>query len=264
MIEAEENFAALDWRGAPLDCEACENRELMSAGRCKPAHSCVFDRYAKRVDRFFRLNTTMAGRYVDHPYFEVRAIIARWVNVFDLQRLAQDTDETVRLSAAMRLPQGQLLKLKDDPDREVRIRVVQRIAPKELTAMMHDPDYYVRKVVARRMPAGMLRFMANDPDFEVRAQVALRADEQGLLALCKDSEAQVRILVAQRLREPLLKQMADDEDWRVRFEVAQRTEDRELLARLAQDGDCMVCEVAGERLGSPAAVKDGSSGLARN
>lgn len=241
---AEEPPEAIDWVGQPLDCASCRNTDLLAAARCKPAHACAFDRYAKRIARFFSWNPTTADEYVHHPYFEVRAIIARYVNVFNLQRLAQDPDETVRLSAVMRLPQAQLKKLVGDPDREVRIRVAQRLDPSELGALMFDTDYFVRSMVARRLPAGRLRKMTIDADAEVRGQVAKRIDEEGLFAMRLDEEADVRLIVAQRLRSSLLHLLADDADWRVRFEVARRSEDAVLLAKFAADEDPMVREAA--------------------
>lgn len=244
---AEDPPEAIDWLGQPLDCTICRNAELLAAGRCRSAHACAFDRYATRIARFFSWNPATADEYVNHPYFEVRAIIARHVNVFNLQRLAQDHDETVRLSAVTRLSQAQLKKLVVDPDREVRIRVAQRLDVSELADLMFDADYFVRSIVARRLPAGLLRRLINDTDAEVRRQVAKRIDEEGLLAMCADEEADVRLIVAQRLRSALLHLVADDTDWRVRFEVARRAEDASMLTRLAADEDPMVREAAAQR-----------------
>lgn len=240
----DEPPEAIDWLGQPLDCARCRNADLLAAGRCKPAHACVFDRYAKRIARFFSWNPTTADQYLHHPYFEVRAIVAPYVNMFNVQRLAQDPDETVRLSSLVRLPQAQLRKLAGDPDREVRIRVAQRLEPAALNALMFDADYFVRSVVARRLPAGLLRRMAGDADAEVRCQVARRIDEEGLLAMRLDEEADVRLIVAQRLRSSLLHLLAGDADWRVRFEVARRSEDPALLGKFVMDEDPMVREAA--------------------
>lgn len=241
---ADEPPEAIDWLGQPLECATCRNADLLATGRCKPAHACVFDRYAKRIARFFSWNPATADQYVHHPYFEVRAIIARYVNVFNLQRLAQDPDETVRLSAVMRLPQAQLRKLAGDPDREVRIRVAQRLDVAELGNLVFDADYFVRSIVARRLPSGLLRRMISDADTEVRCQVAKRIDEEGLLAMRLDEEADVRLIVAQRLRSSLLHVLAGDVDWRVRFEVARRSENPALLGKFSMDEDPMVREAA--------------------
>ena len=167
---------AMDWQDQPLDCATCRNADLRAAGRCKPEHACAFDRYSKRIARFFSWNPATAEQYVNHPYFEVRAIIARYVNVFELQRLAKDPDESVRLSAALRLPQAQLRKLVGDPDREVRIRVAQRLDPAELGALIWDADYFVRSIVARRLPAGLLGRMANDAEATTHTLVSDRLD----------------------------------------------------------------------------------------
>lgn len=246
---AEDMPEAIDWLGQPLDCTVCRNADLLAAGRCKATHACAFDRYAKRIARFFSWNPATADEYVNHPYFEVRAIIARHVNVFNLQRLSRDPDETVRLSAVTRLSQAQLRKLVVDPDREVRIRVAQRLEVSGLAELMFDPDYLVRSIVAGRLPAGLLRKLISDTDAEVRRQVAKRVDEEGLLAMCADEEADVRLIVAQRLRSALLHLVADDTDWRVRFEVARRTGDADLLAMLTADEDPMVREAATQRTG---------------
>ncbi|HEY9198124.1 MAG TPA: 4Fe4S-binding leucine-rich repeat protein, partial [Gammaproteobacteria bacterium] len=146
----------VDWQGCALDCAACACHGLLEASRCRIGHACVFDRYAKRIDRFFSWNPELARDYLDHPYFEVRAVAAKHVDVFHLPQLIHDPDETVRGSAAVRLPPKYLLALVYDPHREVRIRVAARLDPHELHAMIHDADYYVRQVVARRIPEGLL------------------------------------------------------------------------------------------------------------
>jgi len=255
MTEDREHApGAVDWQGRTLDCESCPNAGFNQAGRCRAGYACVFDRYAKRIDRYFRWNPTTAHEYVDHPYFEVRAIIAKHVDVFHLQRLSQDPDETVRLSVAMRIPRRGLLRMRNDVDREVRIRVAQRIDLAELAPMMNDPDYYVRTIVARRLPAGMLRKLVSDPDIEVRCEVAKRLDEGGLYAMRDDREGAVRLIVAQRLPAALLTFLAGDADWRVRFEVARRTDDTTLLHNLSRDEDPMVSEAARERLSADGRV----------
>ena len=45
-----------------------------------------------------------------------------------------DPDETVRMQLALRLPQRQLLRMREDPHREVRIRVAQRLAVDHLAS----------------------------------------------------------------------------------------------------------------------------------
>ena len=88
---------SVDWLGRSLDCGSCVNQALLAEGKCQPAFSCVFDRYAKRIDRFFRWNPGLANDYLEHPYFEVRAVASRSADVFRLVGLMHDPDETVRL-----------------------------------------------------------------------------------------------------------------------------------------------------------------------
>ena len=47
-----------------------------------PLRSCVHDRYAKRIDRFFGTNPNLAIQYINHPYFEVRAVAAKYLDLF--------------------------------------------------------------------------------------------------------------------------------------------------------------------------------------
>jgi len=153
----------VDWTGRPTDCAACPHRDLLASQLCGPRWSCMQDRYAPRIDRFFAMNPERANAALTHPYFEVRAVAARHADLFHLAGLLNDPDETVRWSVALRLPLAQLRKLSRDPDREVRIRVASRIRPADLHAMIHDPDYYVRQIVAKRLPPGLLPLMAGDP-----------------------------------------------------------------------------------------------------
>ncbi len=90
--------------------------------------ACVHDRYARRIERFFYWNKALANDYLAHPYFEVRAIAAKFADVFRLPPLLEDADETVRFSALIRLPRKYLLKMRHDPDREVRLTVAWRTA----------------------------------------------------------------------------------------------------------------------------------------
>jgi len=70
-MSTDEIDEAIDWRGAPVDCGECPHGELLAEGRCKPLRACVFDRYARRIDRFFDWNPKLARLYLAHPYFEV-------------------------------------------------------------------------------------------------------------------------------------------------------------------------------------------------
>jgi len=169
-----EDFEPLNWQGQAIDCGACPMLELRRSDRCRLGHACVADRYAKRIERFFEWSPAMANAQLAHPYFEVRAIAAKYADVFHLPALLQDSDETVRWSAAQRLPQRHLVKMAADPHREVRIRVALRLAPAQLARMMGDSDYHVRVLVARRLPLALLTQMRADPDGQVRIEVARR------------------------------------------------------------------------------------------
>ena len=103
---------ALDWRGNEIGCEACAHRDRLAAGHCRLRHACVNDRYARRIDRFFAWNPELANDYLDHPYFEARAVAAKHADVFHLPRLLNDPEATVRWSAAHRLPARYLLRLR--------------------------------------------------------------------------------------------------------------------------------------------------------
>src|SRR5512139_2069492 len=95
---------ALDWHGNAIDCGACRHSRTQATGGCRSMHSCVMDRYARRIDRFFSWNPTLANEYLHHPYFEVRAAAAKYADLFHLTQLLSDVDETVRWSAAQRRP----------------------------------------------------------------------------------------------------------------------------------------------------------------
>lgn len=223
------------WDGHAIDCGACRYAFLRDAGRCQPGRTCMQDRYARRIDRFFRRNPEFGSDALDHPYFEVRAIAVRSADLFHVAKLIDDPDETVRHSVAMRVPQGQLLRMVNDPHREVRIRVAYRLEPESLPLMRHDPDYHVRTVAARRMPAALLGQMVIDPDEAVRREVAQRIDIPGLFRLVGDASVLVRRVVAQRLPVAMLERLARDPDWSVRWEVIQRAAP-DLLAKMADAG----------------------------
>jgi LRV protein FeS4 cluster len=243
---AEQDIPLVDWQGHDLDCESCPTRS--EAVRCELGHACVQDRYAKRVDRFFKWNPHLGNDYLGHDYFEVRAIACRHADVFRLQHLIHDEDETVRLSVAVRLPLAQTARLRNDPHREVRIRVAMRLEGSELLAMKDDEDYYVRKLVARRVPESMLPRVMHDKEWEVRMEVAKRLSMPLLLTMCDDREVAVRRLVAQRLPQALLSRMADDPSWEVRWELVQRA-DHALATQMAErDAEAEVREAALFRL----------------
>ena len=240
---------AIDWLGSPVSCEGCEHESLLAEERCSPKHACIHDRYARRIDRFFARNPELANRYLDHPYFEVRAIATKFADVFALPALLNDPDEAVRWNAARRLPRRYLLDLRNDPHREVRIRVATLLDPKDLTAMMRDEDYYVRLVVARRLPAAELPAMITDDEPEVRRVVAGRVEPEALWRMLSDVDADVRLAVARRLSPVELIGLHRDADWRVRYEAASRMVPG-MLAAMMDDTDEIVRELVLKRIAS--------------
>ncbi len=117
---------ARDWQGRELSCETCRYRELQAQGKCEFKKACVYDRYVRRIVRFFERNPQLANDHLRDDYFETRAIASKHADVFRLPPMLDDPDETVRWVAASRLPHSYLLKLRNDPHREVRIRIVSR------------------------------------------------------------------------------------------------------------------------------------------
>lgn len=242
----------LDWQGGALDCTRCPYAALRGrAGEagCEPGRACMQDAYARRIDRFFSWHPALANEQLAHPYFEVRAIAARYADVFRLPALIDDPDEAVRLQVALRLPHAYLSRLAGDPHREVRIRVAQRVDPAVLASMRTDPDYGVRDWVARRLPVALLPSMARDADRGVRMRVAERLDMPALLRMVDDADAEVRRRVAARLPAPLLGNLLGDADWRVRWEIARRAPPG-IVVLLLDDADDEVCALARRRLRS--------------
>ncbi len=240
---------AIDWQGCAISCEGCEHEGFLAQERCRPKHACVFDRYARRIDRFFAWNPELANRYLDHPYFEVRAIATKFADVFKLPALLADPDETVRWNAARRLPRRYLLDLRNDPHREVRIRVATLLDPRDLTPMIGDEDYYVRIVIARRIPAVQLPAMITDEEPEVRRIVAGRVEHEALWRMLSDPDADVRLAVARRLSPVELIGLHRDGDWRVRYEAASRMVPG-MLGAMLDDPDEIVRELVLKRIDS--------------
>jgi hypothetical protein len=241
------DIPALDWRGGPLDCATCPHLGLRRSGGCEPGRSCMQDAYARRIDRFFRSHRALANEHLDHGYFEVRAIAARYADVFRLPAMIDDPDETVRLQLALRLPQRLLSRLRADPHREVRIRVAQRLAEAELPTLLRDEDYEVRKTVARRLAPALLPLLMGDSDLQVRCEVARRIAMPAMLRLVTDSAPEVRRIAAERLPAPLLGTLVRDDDWLVRWTVAGRGAAK-LIAPLLDDAEPEVRENAAARL----------------
>ena len=230
MATTTEIEEARDWQGRLLDCAACEHGNGRTNARCQLGHACVHDRYARRIDRFFRWNPFLAKDYFEHPYFETRAVAAKHAELFYLPRLIEDPDETVRQSVAQRLPlqSRHFRALMSDAHREVRVRVAERAEPKDLITLMDDPDYFVRLIVARRLPAALLVRMVHDRDPQVRKAVAERVASEWLPTMAGDGELTVRLAAVARMTQGQLKLLLKDPDWRVRYEVANRLDPAEL------------------------------------
>jgi hypothetical protein len=250
--EDSNDITAQHWQGGPLDCAACPHATLRATGGCEPGRSCMQDAYARRIDRFFHSHRELAHQHLGHGYFEVRAIAARYADVFHLPPLMNDPDETVRLQVALRLPQRLLLEMRSDPHREVRIRVALRLASEHLASMVNDADYLVRATAARRLPPALLPLLINDADVQVRREVAQRLAMPALWRLAGDPEPDVRRIVAERLPAPLLAVFADDADLLVRWHAAGRA-DIDLLRRYAHDVEADIRERAEQRLAELAA-----------
>ena len=249
-VASQDDIPALHWQGGAIDCAACDCAPLRALpGRmgCAPGHACLQDRYARRIDRFFRWHPELCDEQLEHPYFEVRAIAARFASRFRLTPLMHDPDETVRLQVALRLPMAQLQTMAGDAHREVRIRVAQRLEAGALLLLRNDPDYGVRELVAQRLPLALLPPMVLDLDRAVRTRVALRLEMPALLRMADDSEPEVRLAVAARLPEALLPRLQHDPDWRVRLAVAQRA-DVATLRAMADDADADIRQTVAERL----------------
>ncbi len=247
---AADDIPCQDWQGAPITdvtCARCPHAELQRAGACEPGRSCMQDVYARRIDRFFRTHRALANTELAHPYFEVRAIAARYADLFRLPPLMQDPDETVRLQVALRVPQRLLLALRNDPHREVRIRVAHRIDVDELALMIDDRDYQVRCIAAQRLPQSQLTRLLDDADLQVRLAAAGRICMPAMWRLLDDRAPEVRRVAAQRLPETTLGVLANDPDWTVRWEVAGRAA-APVLAQLLHDTEAEVRTLAAQRL----------------
>lgn len=239
--------APVDWIGRRLDCRRCDVPKRHPSVRCSLSHACVHDRYALRVERFFHWNPQAADDWLEHPYFEVRAIAARHASLFRLRAVLDDRDETVRTVVAERVPRRLLARFILDPHREVRIRVAQRLEPEALGALRSDRDYGVRVWVARRGTQATLLEMTRDADPLVRMEVARRLDLAAIHVLVDDPDLDVRRTVASRARPNVLGLLARDARWEVRWEVANRAS-RVVAERLAQDPEEEVRVAARTRL----------------
>uniref|UniRef100_UPI003F999700 4Fe4S-binding leucine-rich repeat protein n=1 Tax=Rhodoblastus sp. TaxID=1962975 RepID=UPI003F999700 len=129
---------ATDWTGRAFSCEDCPHQEMRALGRCVLGRVCVRDVRARRIDKFFSGNPGLAGRYLDHPYFEVRTLAAKHASLFEIARLMSDKEAEVRAMVAMRLPLARVKDMRRDRDRKVRIACAMRLEGAELLAMAQD------------------------------------------------------------------------------------------------------------------------------
>jgi len=146
----------LDWQGQPVRCRDCAHFSLNREGLCRKGAACVRDRRARRVDGFFKKHPQLANNYLDHSYFEVRAMAAKYASLLRLQTLLIDPEPEVRAMAAARLPTSRLGALARDPEPRVRIVLANRLEGAALVAMLDDPDYLVRVNVVRRLDPDLL------------------------------------------------------------------------------------------------------------
>lgn len=206
----EEKIETLDWLGQPVRCRSCPHEVMHRDGRCRKGSACVRDRRAKRVERFFGEHPSLADDYLDHPYFEVRAIATKHANLFRIPAQLADAEPEVRAMAVLRLPGERVKALAWDTDRRVRIAVASRLEGRALLAMLTDEDYYVRMIVARRLAPTQLACAINDPESEVRRWVARRIVEDRLIDMRFDPDPLVRLEVAERLMPARLAVLAED------------------------------------------------------
>jgi hypothetical protein len=171
---------ALDWLGRPVSCRDCPHEVIRSEARCDLGRICVRDRRARRIDRFFAANPGEADKYLIHPYFEARALAAKFASIFLLPPLLDDAEPDVRAMVAHRLPVSRIAHLRSDPDHKVRMVVAQRLEGAALVALLGDANHWVRLVAARRVPADVLPLAMHDPDPQVRREVACRIKTDAL------------------------------------------------------------------------------------
>lgn len=245
-MEDDDAPPAIDWLGNPVSCRDCPHEENRVSGLCDLGRACVRDLRARRIDRFFSINPGLADSYLDHPFFEVRSIAARYASPFRLLPLLSDVEPDVRAMAAIRLPASRVLALRSDPDRRVRIALARRLTGEDLVPLLGDPDYQVRLSAARSASDALLVGLLDDPEPDIRREAARRVPLKHLPALVVDPEPLVRIEIARRLEPARLHLLAADPDFRVRYAVAERIATDELPPFL-QDEDEAVRELAQER-----------------
>jgi hypothetical protein len=138
---------ALDWLGKPVSCRDCPHEDIRSGAHCDLGRVCVQDRRAKRIDRFFAANPGQAPNYLRHPYFEVRALAAKYVSVFLLPPLLDDPGLTCGRWWRAPPPVSRIAHL-GHPDHSTLV-VAQRVDGADLVRLLRDADYWVRRAVKR-------------------------------------------------------------------------------------------------------------------
>ncbi|MBD3814093.1 MAG: hypothetical protein IE917_18080 [Betaproteobacteria bacterium] len=98
-MEDDDAPPAIDWLGNPVSCRDCPHEENRVSGLCDLGRACVRDLRSRRIDRFFSINPGLADSYLDHPFFEVRSIAARYASPFRLLPLLSDIEPDVRAMA---------------------------------------------------------------------------------------------------------------------------------------------------------------------
>lgn len=244
----DDPVEALDWQGETVRCRDCRHRPLRKQGLCIKGRSCIRDRRARRIDDFLKKNIVLANEYLDHPYFEVRAIAARYANIFKLPALFDDPEVDVRVAAVLRLHDAKIARLVNDPEPKVRMAVATRLKlGPELIAMLSDREYTVRHAVVRRLPPDLLALAMYDADVDIRRTVARRIAPCELIKMAVDPEPHVRREVAERLAPEKLTLFARDRDIRVRYVAAERAT-LQGVVDFARDADALVRELVQTRL----------------
>lgn len=246
VVDAE-NDPALDWLGLPVDCHTCPHRAFLEDGQCRPAHTCILDRRIKHMDRFLRKHQSMADGFLDHPYFELRAVAAKHASLFRIAPMVNDLEPEVRMTVVARLPYERVKHLANDPDRRVRIGVALKMEGQALIARLGDSDYHVRVVIVRKLSPDLLPIAMHDPEPTVRRWVARRIVENRLIDMRHDKHPMVRLDVAERMAPESLSLFVDDPDLRVRFVAAERI-GLDQVALFKDDSESIIRDLVAQRL----------------
>ncbi|WP_370691406.1 4Fe4S-binding leucine-rich repeat protein [Methylicorpusculum sp.] len=62
------------------DCSDCQFHDsLLVVGHCEPGDRCVAANSGRQIDRFFKAHPGIAPQYTQDPFWERRAIAARYL-----------------------------------------------------------------------------------------------------------------------------------------------------------------------------------------